>query len=260
MPRNVLFTLLLLVIAFRGARADDAPQAAKMAMGPRLATVARVDQENGEIVLREVMSRVVWNPQRTVVYEQRGFTLSPAMEAFDVFDVNGHKLTDDEVWKRIAVGTVVAVSADAKKVDPMFLKTLAKDTLVVVSPMYAVNAAMMPLGSNEHPVIPSESFSWDSVGMRLQPCDPSALEAVTGATPPLQGAVAVAEVRPNSPASVAGVRAGDLLVALGKWATNDLDQLRIVASKPDVAVNGRVKFYTVRNGGIQSGYFDLPTP
>jgi len=48
----------------------------------------------------------------------------------------------------------VAVSADAKKVDPMFLKTLAKDTLVVVSPMYAVNAAMMPLGTNEHPVIP----------------------------------------------------------------------------------------------------------
>ena len=115
-------------------------------------------------------------------------------------------------------------------------------------------------GSSGNDSGPSDSFSWDSVGMRLQPCDPSALEAVTGATPPLQGAVAVAEVRPNSPASVAGVRAGDLLVALGKWATNDLDELRIVASKPEVAVNGRVKFYTVRNGGIQSGYFDLPTP
>ena len=107
---------------------------------------------------------------------------------------------------------------------------------------------------------PSESFSWDSVGIRLQPCDPSALEAVTGATPPLQGAVAVAEVRPNSPASAAGVRVGDLLVALDKWATNDLDELRIVVRKPDVAVNGRVKFHTVRNGGLQSGYFDLPTP
>jgi len=56
------------------------------------------------------------------------------------------------------------------------------------------------------------------------------------------------------------VRVGDLLVALDKWATNDLDELRIVISKPDVAVNGRVKFSTVRNGGIQSGYFDLPTP
>jgi membrane-associated protease RseP (regulator of RpoE activity) len=195
-----------------------------------------------------------------VVYEHFGLTLSTAMEAFQVFDVDGQKLNDDEVWKRMAVGTVVAVSADAKKVDPTFLKTLAKDTLVVVSPIYAVNAAMMHPGSKEHPVIPSESFSWDSVGIRLQPCDPSALEAVTGATPPLQGAVAVAEVRPNSPASAAGVRVGDLLVALDKWATNDLDELRIVASKPDVAVNGRVKFHTVRNGGIQSGYFDLPTP
>jgi len=106
----------------------------------------------------------------------------------------------------------------------------------------------------------SDSFSWDSVGIRLQPCDPLALEAVTGATPPLKGAVAVAEVRPNSPASAAGVRVGDLLVALDKWATNDLDELKIVVGKPEVAVNGRVKFSTVRNGGIQSGYFDLPTP
>jgi len=135
-------------------QADDAPQAAQAAIGPRLATVARVDQEKGEIELREVMSRVVWNPQRKVVYEHFGLTLSTAMEAFEVFDVDGQKLTDDEVWKRMAVGTVVAVSADAKKVDPMFLKTLAKDTLVVVSPMYAVNAVLMPLGSNEHPVIP----------------------------------------------------------------------------------------------------------
>ena len=90
MPRNALFAFVLLAIAFRGARADDAPQAAKAAIGPRLVAVARVDQQNGEIELREVMSRVVWNPQRTVVYEQRGFTLSPDMEAFDVFDVNGH--------------------------------------------------------------------------------------------------------------------------------------------------------------------------
>jgi len=173
MPLNVLFTLLLLVIAFRGARADDAPQAAKMAMGPRLATVARVDQENGEIELREVMSRVVWNPQRTVVYEQRGFTLSPAMEAFDVFDVNGHKLTDDEVWKRIAVGTVVAVSADAKTVDAMFLKVLAKDTLVVVSPMYAANAAMILPGTKDHPVNPQASLPPNK--MSVDKVDPEAL-------------------------------------------------------------------------------------
>lgn len=173
MPRNALFAFVLLAIAFRSARADDAPQAAKAAIGPRLVAVARVDQQNGEIELREVMSRVVWNPQRTVVYEQRGFTLSPAMEAFDVFDVNGHKLTDDEVWKRIAVGTVVAVSADAKTVDAMFLKVLAKDTLVVVSPMYAANAAMMLPGTKEHPVIPQAALPPDK--MSVDKVDPDAL-------------------------------------------------------------------------------------
>lgn len=173
MPRNVLFTFLLLVIAFRSAHADDAPQAAKMAMGPRLATVARVDQEKGEIELREVTSRVVWNPQRTVLYEQRGLTLSPTLEAFDVFDVDGQKLTDDEVWKRMAVGTVVAVSTDAKKVDPMFWKTLAKDTLVVVSPMYAANAAMMLPGTKDHPVIPQAALPPNK--MSVDKVDPDAL-------------------------------------------------------------------------------------
>jgi hypothetical protein len=170
MKRNALFFFLLLLIAFRSAQAADAPQAEKAAIGPRLVAVARVDQQNGEIELREVMSRVVWNPQRTVVYEQRGFTLSPAMEAFDVFDVNGHKLTDDEVWKRIAVGTVVAVSADAKTVDAMFLKVLAKDTLVVVSPMYA--AIMLP-GTKEHPVIPQAALPPNK--MSVDKVDPDAL-------------------------------------------------------------------------------------
>jgi len=96
--------------------------------------------------------------------------------------------------------------------------------------------------------------------MRLQPCDASAIEAVPGVIPRLKGAVAVAEVRANSPASAAGVRVGDLLFGLGKWAINDLDELTLVTSKPDLAVSGRVKFYIVRDGGLQHAYFDLPTP
>ena len=39
MPRNALFAFVLLVIAFRSAQADDNPQAAKAAVGPRLDTV-----------------------------------------------------------------------------------------------------------------------------------------------------------------------------------------------------------------------------
>ena len=96
--------------------------------------------------------------------------------------------------------------------------------------------------------------------MRLKPCDASAIEAVVGATPPLKGAVTVAEVRPNSPASAAGVRVGDLLVSLGKWATNNLDELKLVSSKADLIVDDRVKFGVVRNGGIKTGHFDLRAP
>jgi len=71
MPLNVLFTLLLLVIAFRGARADDAPQAAKMAMGPRLDTVKQA-WEVRDAAMRHCL--LEWSEEHT---HPQGTLISP---------------------------------------------------------------------------------------------------------------------------------------------------------------------------------------
>ncbi len=142
MERIAMFSFVLLGIAAGIAQADEKPKAAAVwvPVPPRLVTVGRVDQQKGEIDLRNLTVRFVWEPNRKAIYEDHGWTLSLA--SAEVFDVENKKLTNDELWKRIAVGAVVAISADAKKVDRAFLKALAKDTLVFVSPEYAVNSVL----------------------------------------------------------------------------------------------------------------------
>lgn len=107
------------------------------AVPPRFVTIGRIDEEKREIVLHEPSVRFVWNPDRRAVYEVRVWTL--LLNSIEAFDVNNNKLPKDQLWKRLAVGTVAAVSPDAKKIDPFFLKALAKDTVVFVSLEYAVN-------------------------------------------------------------------------------------------------------------------------
>src|SRR5205085_2905564 len=60
------------------------------------------------------------------------------------YDASGTKLTDDEIANQIKVGAVVAMSADCEPVAASYLAALAKDTLVIVSPEYAVNNVVQP--------------------------------------------------------------------------------------------------------------------
>lgn len=162
MVRTTLSLFVLLGVVLCEAQADEKPEAAKaqLAVPPRLVTVGRIDQQNGKIDLRDLTVRFIWDPNRKAIYEDHGWTLS--LESAEVFDVENKKLTNDELWKRVAVGAVVAISADAKKVDRAFLKALAKDTIVFVSPEYAVNSVLQsarqpvlfPQGTAQVPATP----------------------------------------------------------------------------------------------------------
>jgi hypothetical protein len=66
------------------------------------------------------------------VYEERSEVIN--VKRAWVFEGSGKELSTDEVWKRVAAGVAVAVSVDGKDVGPAYLKALAKETLVIVSP------------------------------------------------------------------------------------------------------------------------------
>lgn len=135
--RDALLAATALGAAVLGvAQADEKP-AVHVAVPPRFVTIGRIDKQKGEIELRELTVRFVWDPDRREVYEESSWTLLP--DSMEAFDVNNNKLPKDQLWKRLAVGAAAAVSADAKKIDPIYLKALAKDTVVFVSLEYAVN-------------------------------------------------------------------------------------------------------------------------
>ena len=62
----------------------------------------------------------------------------------EVFDGRGMKLETEEAWKRLAVGASVVIPVDGEVVDSVYLRVLAKDALVIVSPQCATWRRNMP--------------------------------------------------------------------------------------------------------------------
>ena len=68
------------------------------------------------------------------VYETQSVSYQTGLG--EVYDSEGKKLTDEDIWKRAKVGAVVLVSANGSKVDSAYLEAIAKETLVFVLPRY----------------------------------------------------------------------------------------------------------------------------
>ena len=87
---------------------------------------------------------------------------------------------------------------------------------------------------------------WRRLGLRLQPLTP---EAVTRNNPQLHGGMMIADVRPDSSASQAGLQRGDILIGLHKWETLTSDSVQWVLSNPDLATFNPLRFYILRARG-----------
>src|SRR5215471_13661565 len=116
MARLILLATACLAIV-SGTSAEEAPP--KVLVPPRLYVVSRIDQNKGEIVATCQTVRFMWQPTRIPIYETAVVDLPLA--STDCFDVQGKKVTAEEIYKRLAVGAVIAVSADTCAVDPVFL-------------------------------------------------------------------------------------------------------------------------------------------
>jgi hypothetical protein len=148
MQRFKLLVAVCLVIASGTAIAQEGPETMP-GVPPNFVIVSDINQQQGELVLTGVMTLFVAEQRlrqvetngrveeivetiRKPAFESR--TEKVALDTTDVYEAGGKKLDRETVLKRAAVGTVAVASADGKKVDAVYLKAIAKDTLVIVSP------------------------------------------------------------------------------------------------------------------------------
>jgi hypothetical protein len=152
MRRTVVFVGLFLVVGAASARSDEKQAPVTPGVPPRLVTVLGINEEKGELELVDRTVRFVSEAQSAntneggnievrsklfPVYEEK-ILGTAALESTEVAEAGGKTLGRDEVLKRVTAGSVVVVSMDGKQVAPRFLKLLAKETLVIVSPPLAV--------------------------------------------------------------------------------------------------------------------------
>lgn len=116
---------------------------------PTLRVVAGVDSKVGLITILETVTRfvpvvktivVIENGQQinknvtetVAVMEQRHIAIE--MTKSRVITTNGKQLPIDDVWKRVKVNTIIALSADGNTPAAAFLQALSDQTLIVIPP------------------------------------------------------------------------------------------------------------------------------
>jgi len=105
------------------------------------------------------------------------------------------------------------------------------------------------------PVAPAGDVVWRRLGVKLQTVQ---TELVSRAHPQLHGGLLVGDVRADSPAAKAGVRANDVLVGLHQWEMVSLDNVQFVLNHPDLATFNPMRFYILRAGQVHRGTLQLP--
>jgi serine protease Do len=102
------------------------------------------------------------------------------------------------------------------------------------------------------PAIVGADLIWRKLGVRLQP---AANEAITRVNSQLHGGMSIAEVAPDGAARRAGLQRGDILIGLHQWETLSLDNVNYVLTHPELASMTPLRFFIIRGGQLQRGWF-----
>ena len=97
----------------------------------------------------------------------------------------------------------------------------------------------------------SREAVWRQLGVRLQALENSA--DVSRAFPQLHGGLRLTDVRPDGPASKAGLKAGDILVGLHQWEMTTLENVLYVLNHNDRAGFSPLRFFIIRAGQVHRG-------
>jgi len=125
------------------ALAQDAPKGAP----PTLKVVASIDKEKGQIVYIETIVRLV-PVQRAIVETVNGQAVKKVVTEYvseyvqemrvtqiansRVITPDGKQMPIDEVWKRLAKGTVIAISGDGNQPAQAYLRALNPEILIII--------------------------------------------------------------------------------------------------------------------------------
>ena len=99
--------------------------------------------------------------------------------------------------------------------------------------------------------------AWELLGVKLKaiPADEFRKNHQTR----YRGGLAIAEVRPNSPAASQGIVPGDILVGMHIWETATIENVGYILKRPDFANLNPVKFFILRGDETLYGYLPVAT-
>jgi serine protease Do len=95
---------------------------------------------------------------------------------------------------------------------------------------------------------------WDLVGVEVAPLSASFLKKLNAK---YDGGLKVTRVRSGSPAARNGLREGDVLVGIHRWATTTEDDLEYILQTPELQSQAPAEFYIVRAGQTLVGRLEL---
>jgi serine protease Do len=92
---------------------------------------------------------------------------------------------------------------------------------------------------------------WRQLGLRLGSLNNSG--EISRVVPELHGGLLISDVRAESPAAKAGMRAGDILVGLHLWEMVSVDNVVYVLNRPDRQSFSPLQFHILRSGTLHKG-------
>lgn len=138
------------------------------------------------------------------------------------FDFNRH------LWARKPGETLTIQIERAGKLQDLVLKVQARDNL-------------------------DEEIVWKEIGIRATKAAANDVQPVYNK---LNGGLAITLVRSGSPAALAGLQVGDILIGLHEWETIDPNNIRYVLQRKELA--NPVKYNIIRNRQIVEGQIEIP--
>jgi serine protease Do len=103
-------------------------------------------------------------------------------------------------------------------------------------------------------VEPIVAQAWNVFGVRLKPAGGSQIQSVDSS---YSGGLQVVAVRDNSPADLAQLRTGDILVGLLEWQTSTWNNLEWVFNSEEMKRSDKPEFRIIRGTSVYKGRFDL---
>lgn len=101
---------------------------------------------------------------------------------------------------------------------------------------------------------PIAAHAWNVLGVKLKPASGPQIQSVDSS---YSGGLLVQAVRENSPAELAQLRQGDILVGLLEWQTSTWNNLDWVFNSEEMKQADKPEFRIIRGSSVYKGRFDL---